>query len=123
MGLSLRTPQIRYSRVQADGVSIGWPAARTRAPSADGRHRSRFSALRQERERQHVRSAHCEAAVDEKLLISHGPRPDIDPVRWRFCRFFGLAGEVHPSRLAESDFMKFVSQGMPSLPPDSRAGE
>jgi flavin reductase (DIM6/NTAB) family NADH-FMN oxidoreductase RutF len=37
----------------------------------------------------------------------------IDPVRWRplimsFCRFFGLGGEVHPSRLAESNFMKMV---------------
>lgn len=37
----------------------------------------------------------------------------IDPVRWRplimsFCRFFGLGGEVHPSRLAESPFMKMV---------------
>jgi hypothetical protein len=38
----------------------------------------------------------------------------IDPVKWRplimsFCRFFGLGGEVHPSRLAESPFMKMVS--------------
>jgi flavin reductase (DIM6/NTAB) family NADH-FMN oxidoreductase RutF len=53
--------------------------------------------------------------VDESLLLEKGPRPHIDPVRWRplimsFCRFFGLAGEVHSSRLAESDFMKFVSQ-------------
>jgi flavin reductase (DIM6/NTAB) family NADH-FMN oxidoreductase RutF len=37
----------------------------------------------------------------------------IDPVRWRplimsFCRFFGLGGEVHPSRLAESNFMTAV---------------
>jgi len=51
--------------------------------------------------------------VDEKLLIGDGPRPHIDPARWRplimsFCRFYGLAGEVHPSRLAESKFMKFV---------------
>lgn len=51
--------------------------------------------------------------VDESLLIGEGPRPRIDPVAWRplimsFCRFFGLSGEVHPSRLAQSNFMKFV---------------
>ena len=49
--------------------------------------------------------------VDDSLLVSDGLRPHIDPVRWRplimsFCRFFGLGGEVHPSRLAESNFMK-----------------
>jgi hypothetical protein len=26
-----------------------------------------------------------------------------------FCRFFGVGEEVHPSRLAESDFMKMVA--------------
>jgi len=57
----------------------------------------------------HIEKLH----VDENLLIGDGARPRIDPVRWRplmmsFCRFFGLGGEVHPSRLAESDFMKFV---------------
>jgi hypothetical protein len=55
--------------------------------------------------------------VDEKLLVDGGQRPHLDPLRWRplimsFCRFFGLSGEVHPSRLAESDFMKFVSRTM-----------
>lgn len=54
--------------------------------------------------------------VDEELLVGDGPRPHIDPAKWRplimsFCRFFGLGGEVHPSRLAESDFMKFVMKG------------
>jgi flavin reductase (DIM6/NTAB) family NADH-FMN oxidoreductase RutF len=54
--------------------------------------------------------------VDEQLLVGDEARPHIDPLRWRplimsFCRFFGLSGEVHPSRLAESDFMKLISQG------------
>jgi flavin reductase (DIM6/NTAB) family NADH-FMN oxidoreductase RutF len=54
--------------------------------------------------------------IDEKLLAGHDSRPHIDPGRWHplimsFCRFFGVGDEVHPSRLAESDFMKFVSQG------------
>jgi flavin reductase (DIM6/NTAB) family NADH-FMN oxidoreductase RutF len=55
--------------------------------------------------------------VDEKLLIGEGSRPRIDPVAWRplimsFCRFFGLSGEVHPSRLAASNFMKFVHRDL-----------
>lgn len=59
--------------------------------------------------------------VEEELLINHGARPHIDPVQWRpllmsFCRFFGMGEEVHPSRLAESDFMKFAVNGASTQP-------
>ena len=54
--------------------------------------------------------------VEESLLIGDGPRPRIDPEKWRplimsFCRFFGMGEEVHPSRLAQSQFMTFVNNG------------
>lgn len=60
----------------------------------------------------HIQKLH----VDESLLTCDSSRPHIDPVTWRplmmsFCRFFGLGAEVHPSRLADSDFMKFVTGG------------
>ena len=55
--------------------------------------------------------------VDESLLVpgNSRTRPHIDPLRWRplimsFCKFFGLGGEAHPSRLAESRFMQMVTQ-------------
>jgi flavin reductase (DIM6/NTAB) family NADH-FMN oxidoreductase RutF len=62
--------------------------------------------------------------VDDSLLVGDGPRPHIDPARWRplimsFCRFFGLGKEVHSSRLAESDFMKFVRNGLSPQSPGS----
>jgi flavin reductase (DIM6/NTAB) family NADH-FMN oxidoreductase RutF len=54
--------------------------------------------------------------VDESLLVegNSSARPHIDPVKWKplimsFCRFFGVSDEVHPSRLAESNFMKAVT--------------
>lgn len=57
--------------------------------------------------------------VDERLLENDGPKAHIDAAKWNplimsFCRFFGLGGEVHPSRLAESDFMTFVRGGVPA---------
>jgi flavin reductase (DIM6/NTAB) family NADH-FMN oxidoreductase RutF len=55
--------------------------------------------------------------VDQSLLVegNHMGRPHIDPTRWEplimsFCRFFGVSREVHPSRLAESNFMKLVTR-------------
>jgi flavin reductase (DIM6/NTAB) family NADH-FMN oxidoreductase RutF len=57
--------------------------------------------------------------VDESLLVDDGRvRPHIDPEKWQplimsFCRFFGLGGEVHPSRLAESPFM-VATLGVPA---------
>ena len=64
--------------------------------------------------------------VEESLLVGSDSRPHIDPEKWRplimsFCRFFGISVEVHPSRLAESDFMKFVRNGTGSQP--ANAGE
>jgi flavin reductase (DIM6/NTAB) family NADH-FMN oxidoreductase RutF len=54
--------------------------------------------------------------VEESLLMpgTDPSRPHIDPARWRplimtFCRFFGTGDELHPSRLAESNFMKAVA--------------
>jgi flavin reductase (DIM6/NTAB) family NADH-FMN oxidoreductase RutF len=60
--------------------------------------------------------------VEESLLVGSGPRPHIDPEKWRplimsFCRFFGVGGEVHPSRLAESSFMNFVKNAGPQPTP------
>ena len=61
--------------------------------------------------------------VDESLLMpgSDPARPHIDPLKWRplimsFCRFFGTSDELHPSRLADSDFMKVVSGGARPVP-------
>lgn len=54
--------------------------------------------------------------VDEALLEDNGPRPHIDPEKWRplimsFCRFFGVGAELYPSRLAQSNFMTYARNG------------
>ena len=54
--------------------------------------------------------------VEESLLVGDPSRPHIDAARWKplimsFCRFFGVGDEVHPSRLAESNFMSFARKG------------
>lgn len=59
--------------------------------------------------------------VEEALLVGDASRPHIDAQKWRplimsFCRFFGIGNEVHPSRLAESNFMNFVRKGTQSQP-------
>jgi flavin reductase (DIM6/NTAB) family NADH-FMN oxidoreductase RutF len=68
--------------------------------------------------------------VDESLLVpgdETSARRHIDPEKWKplimsFCRFFGMGAEVHPSRLAESDFMRFVRNGTgPQVAAQARA--
>jgi flavin reductase (DIM6/NTAB) family NADH-FMN oxidoreductase RutF len=59
--------------------------------------------------------------VDESLLVGNPARPHIDPGKWHplimsFCRFFGIGEERHPSRLAESDFVKAMYAGPPPEP-------
>ncbi len=59
----------------------------------------------------HIQKLH----VEEGLLVGPESRPHIDAEAWQplimsFCRFFGLGAEVHPSRLADSAFMKALTK-------------
>ena len=63
--------------------------------------------------------------VEQSLLIGDDPHPHIDPEKWRplimsFCRFFGVGDEVHPSRLAQSNFMNFVKKGTAAQPSNGK---
>lgn len=63
--------------------------------------------------------------VEGSLRVENGARPHIDAEKWKplimsFCRFFDVGGEVHPSRLAESNFMSFVLKGAAAPSPASR---
>ena len=96
--LSVRPPRVRECPIQLEGV-VHETRAFGKNVSANA-----FEV--------HITAFHAH----ENLLTngsSHG-RPHIDPTRWRplimsFCRFFGLGDEVHPSRLAESDFFRAVT--------------
>jgi flavin reductase (DIM6/NTAB) family NADH-FMN oxidoreductase RutF len=96
--VSVAPPRISECPVQMEGIVHDW------RPFGKNVNANTFEI--------HIVKLH----VHEDLLVGEGPRPHIDAERWRplimsFCRFFDLGGEVHPSRLAESDFMKFVRGG------------
>lgn len=61
----------------------------------------------------HIEKLH----VDESVL-EPGSERHIDPTAWQplimsFCRFFQLGAEVHPSKLAQSNFMSAVRNFTP----------
>ena len=67
----------------------------------------------------HVFEVHIVRLHVDESLLSDGPKPHIDPLKWRplimsFCRFFGVGDEVHPSRLAESNFTSVVASSSPT---------
>jgi flavin reductase (DIM6/NTAB) family NADH-FMN oxidoreductase RutF len=93
--LEVKPPRIRECPVQMEGVvHEWWPFGKNVSANA-------FEI--------HIMKLH----VEESLLTGDESQPHIDPRKWRplimsFCRFFSMGGEVHPSRLAESNFMNFV---------------
>jgi flavin reductase (DIM6/NTAB) family NADH-FMN oxidoreductase RutF len=96
--LDVKPPRIEECPVQMEGVVHDWrPFGKNVSANAFEVHISRLH-------------------VEESLLEDGGVRPHIDAEKWRplimsFCRFFGVGAEVHPSRLAESNFMTFVRAG------------
>jgi flavin reductase (DIM6/NTAB) family NADH-FMN oxidoreductase RutF len=96
--LDVKPPRIAECPVQMEGIVHEW------RPFGKNVSANTFEV--------HIVKLH----VEESLLEGMGSRPHIDPAKWRplimsFCRFFGIGGEVHPSRLAESNFMKVVTGG------------
>jgi flavin reductase (DIM6/NTAB) family NADH-FMN oxidoreductase RutF len=96
--LEVRPPRIAECPVQMEGIVHEW------RPFGKNVSANVFEV--------HIVKLH----VEEWLLVEDRARTHIDPQKWRplimsFCRFFGVGGEVHPSRLAESNFMKVVGNG------------
>ncbi len=104
--IDVKPPRIKECPVQMEGVVHEWrPFGKNVSANAFEVHISRLH-------------------VDESLLIGDAAKPHIDPVKWRplimsFCRFFEIGDEVHPSRLAESNFMSFVKSGSPTSTPSA----
>ena len=101
--LDVKPPRIRECPVQMEGVVHQWqPFGKNVSANAFEIHISRLH-------------------VEESLLEEGEGRPHIDAAKWRplimsFCRFFGVGEEVHPSRLAESNFMTYVNRGTQATP-------
>lgn len=92
----VRPPRIAECPVQMEGIVRAWQ------PFGKNVSANAFEV--------HIVKLH----VEESLLVQNGSRPHIDPEKWRplimnFCRFFGIGDEVHPSRLAESNFMRVIA--------------
>jgi flavin reductase (DIM6/NTAB) family NADH-FMN oxidoreductase RutF len=99
--LDVRPPRIAECPVQMEGIVHEW------RPFGKNVSANAFEV--------HIVRLH----VEESLLIGEQSRPHIDPQKWRplimsFCRFFARGDEVHPSRLAESNFMNLAAKGTPS---------
>jgi flavin reductase (DIM6/NTAB) family NADH-FMN oxidoreductase RutF len=105
--LVVKPPRIEECPVQMEGIVHDWrPFGKNVAANA-------FEV--------HIVKLH----VEEWLLVGDESRPHIDAEKWRplimsFCRFFGVGDEVHPSRLAQSNFMNFVKHGTQSQSVASR---
>lgn len=96
--LDVKPPRVRECPIQLEGVVHEWRAFGKNVSA------NVFEV--------HISRLH----VEESLLTGDDARPHIDPEKWRplimsFCRFFGVGAEVHPSRLAQSNFMKVVVKG------------
>lgn len=96
--LDVAPPRIAECPVQREGVAQEWhPFGRKVSANAFAIHVVRLH-------------------VEEPLLTGDDLRTHIDSEKWRplivsFGRFFGVGGEVHPSRLAQSNFMNFGRNG------------